>query len=422
MHKGRPARFASLLLAPIVALACGDEASTPLDAGAQPGDAAVTTPRLDAGEKEAAVSTGDAGDAGLDGAAPVSGDVTLTGGNQHTCAITSGQGVACWGSNVDGQLGDSRATPVHFTPFVIPALTGVRALTAGRDHTCALLNGGSVKCWGINSNGELGDGTKAQRVGPVAVVGLTDAVEVRSFWGHTCARRSGGGIRCWGANSGAFGDGTTGDSPTPVDTSGITASTSVAVGWGHTCAVVAGGTAKCWGHYNNWGQIGDGTTAMERLLPVDVVQLSGVAAVTNGSYHSCARLSDGTVSCWGNNQGGALGLGTTDSDRHTAVVVPGLAGVAQVSAGSAHTCARTSANAVYCWGSGPIGDGVNTIKPSPTAVRGLTDAVEIASGEDHACARRASGKVVCWGSDYGGQLGDDAVKADKLAPVDVVGL
>lgn len=422
MHKGRSARFASLLLAPIVALACGDEASTPSDSGAPPGDAAVTPPRLDAGEKEAAVSPSDAGDAGPDGGAPWSGDATLAGGNQHTCAITSGQGVACWGSNVDGQLGDNRATPVHFTPFVVPGLTGVRALTAGRDHTCALLSGGSVKCWGINSNGELGDGSKAQRVGPVAVLGLTDAVEVRSFWGHTCARRSGGGIRCWGANSGAFGDGTTSDSPTPVDTSGITASTSIAVGWGHTCAVVAGGTVKCWGHYNNWGQIGDGTTAIERLLPVDVVQLSGVAAVTNGSYHSCARLSDGTLSCWGNNQGGGLGLGTTDSNRHTATAVPGLTGVAQVSAGSAHTCARTGAGAVYCWGSGPIGDGVNTSKPSPTAVKGLTDAVEIASGEDHACARRASGKVVCWGSDYGGQLGDDGVKADKLAPVDVVGL
>ncbi len=410
----------------MMALACGDEAAAPSDAGAQPGDAAVTTPGADAGEKkDAAVSVGDAGDGGdamADAAPPSSSDATLAGGNQHTCAITSAGGVACWGSNVDGQLGDSRATTVHFTPFSVPTLSGVRAITAGRDHTCALLSGGSVKCWGINSNGELGDGTKLQRVGPVAVIGLTDAVEVRSFWGHTCARRSGGGMRCWGSNSGAFGDGTANDSPMPVDTSGITTATSIATGWGHTCATIAGGTVKCWGHYNNWGQIGDGTTALERLLPVEVVQLSGAATVTNGSYHSCARLADATVACWGNNQGGALGLGSTDSNRHNAVAVPGLASIVQLSAGSAHTCARTSANAVYCWGSGPIGNGVDTSKPSPTAVKGLTDAVEIASGEDHACARRTSGKVVCWGSDYGGQLGDDGVKADKLAPVDVVGI
>jgi alpha-tubulin suppressor-like RCC1 family protein len=201
----------------------------------------------------------------------------------------------------------------------------------------------------------------------------------------------------------------------------VTTATSIATGWGHSCAILGDGTAMCWGHYNAWGQIGDGTTADTRLLPVAVVNFAAGVGMVAGSYHTCASTAAGALFCWGNNQSGELGLGARDDGRHTSNQVPGLTNVVEVTAGGGHTCARMASGAVSCWGYGPIGDGANTTAYTPAPVKGLTDAVSLMSGEDHACARRANGKIVCWGSDSAGQLGD-GFKVDQLAPVEVVGL
>ncbi len=301
----------------------------------------------------------------------------VSAGGYHTCALTSG-GVKCWGYNVNGQLGDGTTTN-RSTPVDVSGLTsGIVAIAAGSQHTCALTSGGGVKCWGYNVNGQLGDGTTTNRSTPVNVSGLTSGVVAIAAGNlHTCALTSGGGIKCWGSNnSGELGDGTTTDRSTPVNVSGLTSGvTAIAVGGYHTCALTSSGGIKCWG-LNNYSQLGDGTTT-NRSTPVNVSGLtSGVATIAPGWYHTCALTSGGGVKCWGYNSAGQLGDGTTTYFRGTPVDVSGLtSGVAAIAAGYLHTCALTSGGGIKCWGRndyGQLGDGTTADRSTPVDVSGLT--------------------------------------------------
>ena len=363
-----------------------------------------------------------------------SGLTAVASGNHHTCALTvvapsTGGGVKCWGYNYYGQLGNGRtvneSTPVDVN--WLPAASGVTAIDAGGAHTCALTAGGGVKCWGDNWHGQLGDGTTVQRLTPVDVSGLASGViAIAAGDSHTCALTAGGGVRCWGQNNaGQLGDGTTGWRPTPVDVSGLANGvTAIAAGVNHTCALMAGGV-KCWG-YNNTGQVGDGTTA-NKSTPVDVSGLpagSGVTAIATGSGHTCA-LTGGGVKCWGYNNTGQVGDGTT-ANKSTPVDVSGLpagSDVTAIAAGLSHTCAVTAEGGVRCWGyndKGQLGDGTTGNKDMPVAVSGLASGVTaIAAGGLHTCALTAGGGVECWGYNEYGQLGDGSVW--RNTPVDVIG-
>jgi len=196
------------------------------------------------------------------------------------------------------------------------------------------------------------------------------------------------------------------NTPTPVV--GLTAGvTSLGVGYYHTCAVVLGGV-RCWGS-NGYGQLGDGTTST-RSSPVQVAGLTtGVVQVVSGVYHSCALLETGAVQCWGRNNNGNLGDGST-LNRSTPVVPIGLtSGVQRLSSGIYHTCALLNTGAIRCWGHntfGSIGDGTTTQRSTPTAVANITTAVEMSAGYYHTCVRLASGPVRCWGYNVAGQIGD----------------
>jgi len=361
------------------------------------------------------------------------GVVAIATGGGHTCALTSGGAVKCWGRNSMGQLGDGTVGTNRLTPVDVVGLpSGVIAIAGGANHTCALTRGGAVKCWGDNFFGQVGDAGATIRLTPVDVVGLAGGVVAISTGAdHTCALTRGGAVKCTGDNfHGQLGDGTSGMSRlTPGDAAGLASGVAaISAGFGHTCALTSGGAVKCWGN-NGAGQLGDGTSGPDRLTPVDVVGLAnGVVAIAARGYHTCALTGGGAVKCWGENNVGQLGDGTVGTNRLTPVDVAGLAGgVVAIAAGGVHTCALTSGGAVKCWGynhAGQLGDGtVGTTRLTPVDVAGLASGVvAIAAGGSHTCALTRGGAVKCWGENASAQLGDGTVGASRLTPVDVVGL
>jgi alpha-tubulin suppressor-like RCC1 family protein len=352
----------------------------------------------------------------------------LSNGSHHTCARLSTGAVQCWGSNWSGQAGDGTSGNNRLTPVEVVGLdSGVLAVSAGSAHSCALLVGGGVKCWGQNTDGQLGDGTYEDRLTPVDVSGLTSGVlAISAGSAHTCALLTGGGLQCWGYNGyGSLGDGTNSNSHTPVDVSGLTSGVSaVSAGSGHSCALLSGGTVKCWGQ-NTTGQLGDGTTD-NRWTPVDVIGLgSGVDAVSAGGGHSCALLTGGVMKCWGSNFGGELGDGSM-THRSTPVDVIGLGRVVTaMAAGMNYTCARLSDGAMNCWGqngAGQLGDGTMPYRAIPVDVITLADGLtDIVAGAQHTCGLLPGGGLKCWGWNADGELGDGTT-IDRSTPVDVIGL
>jgi alpha-tubulin suppressor-like RCC1 family protein len=315
--------------------------------------------------------------------AGLSGGVTaIVAGESHTCALLGG-GVKCWGNNSYGQLGDG-TTMRRPAPIDVPGLTdAVTAIAAGRYHTCAALAAGGVMCWGYNSYGQLGDGSTAQKSSPMPVLDLTDIVTaVDAGDSHTCALLEGGGVKCWGANySGQLGDGTTASRGLPAYVSGLTSDVlAIAAGSGHTCALVPdalavhapamSGGMKCWGA-NDYGQLGDASQT-RRLEPVLVSGMaSGVTGIAAGWWHTCALAGDGAARCWGENRYGALGDGTI-ANRNAPADVTGVAsGGSGIAAGGYHTCVLVGAGRPKCWGKdryGQLGTGRELQETTPADV------------------------------------------------------
>ena len=353
-------------------------------------------------------------------------------GHEHSCALNAIGGVECWGDNEYGQLGDGTSEARNAPVNVVRLSSGLRAIAAGGGHTCALTGEGGIKCWGDNQFGQLGDGTTTNRNSPVDVVGLSSNVTAISAGGaYTCALTTNGGVECWGGNyNGQLGDGTTNHRSTPMDVVGFSSGAlAIAAGNSHTCALTTSGGVECWGR-NDYGQIGDGTSNdLLMTVPIGVAGLSsGVASIFAGGDHTCALTGVGDVKCWGINNYGQIGNGT-GTLWATPVDVVGLSwGVRTIAAGGFHTCALIVGGGIKCWGDneyGEIGDGTKSsypfYRPTPEGVSGLDGgATAISAGGEHTCALTVGG-VECWGHNKYGQLGDSST-ADRLTPVDVPGL
>jgi alpha-tubulin suppressor-like RCC1 family protein len=362
--------------------------------------------------------------------------IVLTGiaaGGFHSCLLLNDGTAACWGGNSYGELGNGSSTlfgvPV---PAAVAGLTGAVSISAGATFTCAVLADGTVRCWGGNSTGQLGNGTKTSSALPVPVLDLMEVTSVSAGYGYACAVVSDGTARCWGDNaSGQLGDQSTTQSSVPVEVKGLTGVVKIAAGFNSTCALLSDGAAKCWGD-NSFGQLGVGTGTAS-LTPVQVLSVGSATGIfgfysANPAFVSsdqdstfCAVLSDGSAECWGSSALGATGAGTDGLTQARPIAVRGALGVLQIAGGQHFACATTSSG-VSCWGynaSGQLGNGSSVnLSNLPVQVSNLGTAVAVAAGTYHACALLSDGSVQCWGDNTYDQLGNETMRSSAV-PVSV---
>ncbi len=313
----------------------------------------------------------------------------VSAGTVHTCAVLDAGAVRCWGFGGNGRMGygnvdniGDNETPGSVGPVDLGVGRSAKAISAGRAHTCAVLDNDALRCWGFNFDGRLGLGSTASigddetpgSVDPVVLGAGRTAKAVSSGDSHTCVLLDDGNVRCFGygangqlgyASVGNVGDDETPDLIGPVDLGSGRTAVAIAAGDFHNCAVLDNGSVRCWGYGGN-GRLGYVATNSvgdnETPGSVDPVALGGgrtAKAITAGDNHSCALLDNGSVRCWGYGQFGQLGYGSTASigdDESPASVGPvdlgpGRTAVA-LAAGGEHTCARLDDDSVRCWGRG----------------------------------------------------------------------
>ncbi|MBL8784264.1 MAG: hypothetical protein JNJ59_05125, partial [Deltaproteobacteria bacterium] len=346
-------------------------------------------------------------------------------GNAHTCAVRLNGTLWCWGQNSNGQLGLGNTT-AQSNPTQVGTDTTWTAVVASKNSaTCALKSNGSLWCWGLNTNGVLGQGNTSQQTSPVQVGNATSWSDVALGQNHACATRTDGTLWCWGLNSSSqLGDNTTAQKTSPVQIGAAIGSWArAAAGTAFSCGVLTNGSLYCWGS-NAYGQLGDGSTT-NRAVPTRVGTLTTWARLGLGPEQACASRGDGTLYCWGWDVSGGVGVGGTANVLRPMKVN----GVFQSLAASffQHTCATKSDGTAWCWGYNTsysaLGDGTTTNRPRPVLVAGgatnWTD-VPIHNGYHHSCALRADGSLYCWGRSYLGALGNGST-ATQSSPIVVTG-
>jgi alpha-tubulin suppressor-like RCC1 family protein len=337
-----------------------------------------------------------------------SGLVSIALGATHSCGVQRDRKLVCWGGNDNYELGRGAiAADSSKADFVSGALS-VAKVAGGLNHTCALTTEGAAYCWGANSSGELGvgGGVGAAQT-PNAVTTLAGRfIDIAVTGSSSCALDSNGQVLCWGLNTyGQLGDGTTERRSAPAPVPGLPPIAALAGGaYYTTCALSAAGAVWCWG-YNGYGGAGPSKANAVQLIE----GLGAAKAVAVGNAHTCALLkADGSVWCWGFNNLGQVGVDSAPSDA-TPKQVAGITGATTLSAGAAHTCAGSQRDGLRCWGGNTFGQVGSTpaLKSSPTRVDlgSTSPLVQVAAGAYHTCAVLEDGSARCWGSNSRGQLG-----------------
>jgi alpha-tubulin suppressor-like RCC1 family protein len=320
------------------------------------------------------------------------------------CLVDSQGDVWCWGNNSNGQLGHN-VDGDHLQLVRIPGLPAVQKVTVGSNFTCALAVGGSVYCWGSNSVGQLGDGTTSSSKLPVQVVGVSNAVDIDSGFDFACAVMASGSVFCWGSNAyrQAAPNNSASQISTPTQVSNLTSAVSLATSKYSTCVRLSGGSVSCWGR-NEWNQSGSIATTTTFLTSPTSVRLSSSTVLSSvadvksdfGADAFCATTSGGALYCWGANNAGQLGRGSSTQSQYATIVSGSWTAVA---VGSGHTCAINTASEVRCWGfnsAGQVTGGSSRANvSSPTLL--ATGATAVWTGLYASCLRTSAGAVRCWG-------------------------
>lgn len=329
---------------------------------------------------------------------------TLAVGNSHTCAVRDDGHLLCWGYNPHGQLGVGD-TEIRYTPTKVVGSAGnTVAVSAGGHSTCAIADDGTLQCWGVNREGQLGVGDDVDRLVPTKVLGDFTWARVSTGNVLTCGLQTDESLWCWGKRPQDEGMGPGETTPVRIGAES-TSWLSVDAGWIHACAIQSDESLWCWGR-NSRGQLGLGDQEL-RVEPTQVGVESWTKVSASTGNHTCGIRSDGSIYCWGYNPNGQLGLGDVVSRLQ-----PNRVGTesswTDVVTGTYHTCGIQSDGSLYCWGlnmQGEVGVGDRMDRREPTRVELGDRVIAVGAGSQHTCALLADGTVWCWGSNTFGQLG-----------------
>jgi alpha-tubulin suppressor-like RCC1 family protein len=340
--------------------------------------------------------------------------------NNNVVAQMKDGTVMAWGQNNYGQLGDGTIID-KYVPTLVSGLTNVKqiAFSSSNYFTAALLDNGTVMMWGRNNYGQLGIGTSVDRNVPTLIPGLANVKQVEASNYHTVALLNDGTVMTWGRNNyGQLGDGTTVNKNVPTLVPGLTNVKKVFVGTYCTVVLLNDGTVMTWG-YNYYGQLGDGTI-INKYIPTLVPELANVKQISiSNTYNMAAVLNDGTVMTWGYNNYGQLGDGTT-INKSVPIVVTGLTNVAEIITNNSLTIAILNDGTAKAWGYNSyyqLGNGSSTNKYVPTVVTNLTNIKKIYIGSNYVVAHLNNDMAKVWGNNTYGQLGDGTTVSKSVPTI-----
>ena len=318
--------------------------------------------------------------------------IAVVANQRHACALIGGGTVRCWGANQYEQLGDGTTQDSDTAAAPVIGVEGATSLSAGIDYSCAVLADGSVRCWGFNLSGQIGDGTMLNiAMESRQVRGVRGATAVAAGGSHACAVVAEGAVVCWGSNEfGQLGDGTTVDRDRPVPVEGHAGATALSAGNGFTCALLADRSVRCWG-VNGLGQLGDGTDE-DRSVPEAVVDLGDVESIASGLIASCAALVDGTVRCWGDEEPEVARDGSERPGRVRTVAR--ISNADQLAVGEQRSCAVDGDGRTSCWGRNAAASSGAGLEALATAAEGTST---IAVRGQELCVVAEDGELTCGG-------------------------
>ena len=366
-------------------------------------------------------------------------NTTIAAGTYNSCAILENQSMVCWGDNEYGQLGDGTTTGSAVPIYVNVAANETPVeVTVGQVTACALMESGNIYCWGSGYYGKMGNGepwnddyvnTEMRQVLlPEGQGGQTVSIS----GGHICTILDNGDVYCWGrGNQGQLGYGGTSNRniPAKVNLPGQRSAIAISTGTFMTCAITTDGMGYCWGE-NDEGQLGNGTTNSRRMTPAEVLFPSGYTpvSISAGDDFACALMDNRKVMCWGENNDGRLGQGPLATDDETTPVWVSMENSETahfLDIGTKSACMILDSGETKCWGTneeGQIGQGDTDIDyySTPTEVNGNYDFVALSINSDTICAITSNAEGYCWGDNEAGQTGRGSIDTDEPTPGEIL--